>query len=149
MKKYTIKGKCSTFGGPKDTKGVTADEDLALHETVDGAPVGLFLKTQPEGTTGTARRLDPQAHYIAMRWAYSKTQAGKEMEFGKRLDIVTSRAWLRNNRVRVSANGQAYLVLPVDFGPNGRTDRVADLSPGLAAALGVKTDDEVTVEIEV
>src|SRR5258707_15251413 len=36
---------------------------------------------------------------------------------------------------------------PVDWGPNIKTGRIADLSPGGAAALGLKTDDIVTVTL--
>ena len=36
---------------------------------------------------------------------------------------------------------------PVDWGPHISTGRVADLSPGLAAALGLRTDDVVRITI--
>lgn len=148
--KLVLTGKCSTFGGPNDT-GVAPDEDLALYERkdVESAPKGLFLERQPEGTTGTARRLNPEAFYCAMRWAYNAKQRAENTGFGTCLPIVTPRKWLRENTVTVSANGKTFKAVPVDFGPNGRTRRIADLSPGLAKALGVSTDDEVTVTIEV
>src|SRR4051812_40899125 len=62
-------GAASWFGGPEDT-GVSPDEGLAFIYSVDDAPY-LFLPYQPEGTSGLARRLDPQVFYIAMRWDYS------------------------------------------------------------------------------
>ena len=37
------------------------------------------------------------------------------------------------------------MALPADWGPNEKTGRVADLSPGLMEALGIDTDDEVEV----
>lgn len=37
---------------------------------------------------------------------------------------------------------------PVDWGPNEKTGRVSDLSPGLMKALGITTDDVVTVRME-
>lgn len=88
---FIIKGKCSTFGG-KDDDGVSKSEDLALYERKDlpQAPPGLFMDRQPEGTTGTARRLNPLAFYVAMRWAYTPEVAGKIVEFGQRLPVVTS-----------------------------------------------------------
>jgi uncharacterized protein (TIGR02594 family) len=39
------------------------------------------------------------------------------------------------------------MVRPVDWGPNANTGRVIDVSPGVMAALGLKTDDTVTVTI--
>ena len=38
---------------------------------------------------------------------------------------------------------------PADWGPNIETGRVADLSPGVARALGLKTDDNCTLEIPI
>ncbi len=133
MKTLRISGKMSTFGGPRDM-GVTPSEGLALFEKQDlCAPItcGLFLDHQPSGTSGLARRLDPDAFYLAMRWDYAKTP----------------RQYLRKISVKVSANGRTLEARPVDWGPNIRTNRIADLSPGLARALGLNTDDTVTVEI--
>ena len=45
------------------------------------------------------------------------------------------------------ANGRAADARPVDWGPHISTGRVADLSPGLAAALGLQTDDVVRITI--
>jgi uncharacterized protein (TIGR02594 family) len=119
----------STFGGPNDT-GVSSSEGLALCEPSE---MHLFphnfLPEQPPGTTGLARRLDPTSYYLACRWDYNKT----------------SRAFLQGIQVQVSANGKAVMARPVDWGPNADTGRVADLSPGAAAALGLKTDDTVTI----
>lgn len=136
MHKYSFTGKCSVFGGPDD-RGVSPSEGLALVEPCDlknprFSP--LFLSQQPTGTTGLARRLNPDAFYIAMRWDYDQTP----------------RAALRNIEVTVSANGKTVSgVRPVDWGPNEKTSRVADLSPGLAKVLGVNTDDTVTVKFGV
>ncbi len=126
-------GKCSWFGGPADT-GVSSSEELALIEPVDLSDWWfryLFLKNNPPGTTGLARRLDPDAYYCAMRWDYS----------------VTPREFLRRNFVTVSANGISLLVRPVDWGPNADTDRLIDCSPGILSKLRVKTDDLVTVSV--
>lgn len=120
-----VTGKMSTFGGPRDT-GVSSSEGLAIVGLgdVDKFP-GIFLSEQPPGTTGLARRLDPNAHYLAMRWDYAKTP----------------RTFLQGISVKVSANGKTLDARPVDWGPNERTGRIADLSPGLASALGLETDD--------
>jgi len=128
-----FKGTCSVFGGPYDT-GVSPSEGLALVTPSDLANpkfAPLFLSTQPAGTTGLARRLNPKSLYIAMRWQYSKTSA----------------SYLRGITLTVqAANGKVVQgVRPVDWGPNLRTGRICDLSPGVASALGVNTDDTVTV----
>jgi hypothetical protein len=124
-------GKCSWFGGPSDT-GVSADEGLAFIYDYEQAP-HLFLSHQPPGTTGLARRLDPEVFYVACRWDYDDTP--KTM-----LDDKDKKALVRSK-----ATGNARLAWPADWGPHGDTERVADLSPGLMAALGVETDDEVEV----
>jgi hypothetical protein len=126
-----VTGKMSWFGGPADT-GVSPSEGLALCEPseVDKFP-GLFLAEQPPGTTGLARRLDPTQHFIAMRWDYKKT----------------SRSWLQAHKVTVTANGKTLDAQPIDWGPAESTGRIADLSKGLMDALGLKTDDTVTVAI--
>ena len=129
----TKTGKMSVFGGPDD-HGVTAAEGLALFGPADvAANPDLFLPTQPPGTTGVARRLNPQAKYLACRWDYS----------------ATPKDFLRGIKVRVSnpANGRSEEARPADFGPNEATGRVADLSPGLAQALGLDTDHVCQVDI--
>ena len=49
--------------------------------------------------------------------------------------------------VKVSANGHTIDCTPADWGPHVSTRRLADLSPGAARALGVKTDETVTIDI--
>lgn len=125
-------GKCSTFGGPADT-GVTISEGLALiqpGEAVLPCYRHLFI-ADLNVAHGLARQLNPLAFYCAMRWDYQKR----------------SRAGWRASKVVVRANGQSVVVIPVDWGPNIRTDRIIDLSKGAALALRVHTDDLVTVEI--
>ncbi len=138
-------GKMSIFGGPAD-EGVGPHEGLALIEPGDLADwwfSHLFLPGQPPETTGLARRLNPAAYYLAMRWDY--TQFSKEL--------------LRNAVVRVShpVNGRYLFARPVDFGPgdgsviDGKatadTGRLADLSPGVARELGLETDEVVACQI--
>jgi D-alanyl-D-alanine carboxypeptidase len=130
----TISGKMSTFGGPKDT-GVTPDENLALvynSATFSRVPE-YFLPKQPPGTTGYARRLNPETFYIACRWNYA----------------VTPKPYLLGALVRVTnpANGRHAEAKPIDWGPHGNTGRTADLSPGLAEHLGLQTNDECVVQI--
>ena len=126
MKTFEFKGKISTFGGPSDT-GVAEDENLAfiyLDDLAEWRFSHLFLSTSSRN--GLARRLDPEAFYIACRWDYSQTPK----------DVI------RNSMVLVKAGDKAFWAQPADWGPHEATGRVMDLSPGLARALGLKTDDE-------
>ena len=138
-------GRMSTFGGPADD-GVGSHEGLALIGPSDLALwwfACLFLPQAPPGTTGLARRLNPRAYYLAMRWDYAR--------FPK--------IFLRAAVVKLTnpANDHYIYARPVDYGPgNGDiidgqptpdTNRLADLSPGAATALGLQTDDLVKCEI--
>jgi hypothetical protein len=125
-KKLVTQGSISTFGGPNDT-GVGPDEGLALAGTdfLMRQPK-YFLATQPPGTTGLARRLNPSTPYIACRWDYSRTP---------RRYLASTLVTVINVRTGVRVQAQ-----PIDWGPHNSTGRVADLSPGLAAQLGVATD---------
>lgn len=126
-------GKMSTFGGPED-KGVGPSEGLALiTESNLHLVEEFFYKEQPAGTTGLARRLNPDTFYIACRWNYDETP--------KNFLIKTMVS------VRNPANGRTELAKPVDWGPNQSTGRVADLSPGLARALSLETDEIVEVTV--
>jgi|SRR5262245_3060884 len=127
---FKARGKCSHFGGPGDTTGVSDDEGLAFIHNYSDAP-HLFLPTQPPGSTGLARRLNPGIFYVACRWDYDVTP--KDMLSEPSLQAI------------VRANGKEFLAWPADWGPNANTGRVADLSPGLMEALGLETDDEVEV----
>src|SRR5689334_20374216 len=70
----TLQGKMSHFGGPQDTTGVKPDEGPSIMDASDVTKRhDLFLPTQPPGTTGTARRLNPDANYIACRWDFNVT----------------------------------------------------------------------------
>jgi N-acetylmuramoyl-L-alanine amidase len=124
-----LRGKCSWFGGPDDD-GVAPDEGLAFIAEVEQQP-SLFLSYQPEGTTGLARRLNPDAFYIACRWDYDETPAFMLLE---EMALVKS-----------VKTGKYFKAYPADWGPHEDTGRVADLSPGLMTALGIQTDDEVEV----
>jgi len=127
---FAARGSCSSFGGPDDT-GVSPSEGLAFISSVDQNQF-LFLPTQPAGTTGLARRLNPYVHYVACRWDYDKTS--KEMLRSGKMAKVTA-----------VKTGVELLAFPADWGPNENTGRVADLSPGLLTDLGIGTDDEVEV----
>jgi hypothetical protein len=125
---FQTTGKCSSFGGPSDS-GVAADEGLAFIYAADEAPY-LFLDQQPAGTTGLARRLNPDVPYLACRWDYDKTP--KEM-------------LAAGNVAMVKAGSRMMLAWPADWGPHEETGRAVDLSPGLMAILNLQTDDVVEV----
>lgn len=138
-------GRMSLFGGPAD-RGVGPHEGLALVEPADleGWWFGsLFLPAAPSGTTGLARRLDPQAFYVAMRWDYGR----HPRELLRRTMVILTNP----------SGGRWVMARPVDFGPgdggvvDGKptpdTGRLADLSPGAAGALGLGTDDLVRCEL--
>lgn len=126
---FHVAGKVSYFGGPDD-EGVSPDEGLAFISHVEQAPQ-LFLPYQPDGTTGLARRLNPFVHYVACRWDYNETP--------KTL-LLEHRALVRSRRT-----GLEMVAFPADWGPNEKTGRVADVSPGLMESLELETDDEVEV----
>jgi N-acetylmuramoyl-L-alanine amidase len=127
-----LSGRVSWFGGPEDA-GVAPDEGLAFIFSVDQAP-DLFLPSQPPGTTGLARRLDPQEHYLALRFDYD-TYPKEMLASGDYKALVTA-----------PKTGKSFKAVPADWGPSGQTGRIADISPGLMSLLGITTDDEVIVK---
>ena len=132
---FRVEGKMSTFGGPHDL-GMSPDEGLALFSNTDlkdSKYSYLFLPAPPPGTSGLGRRLNPDQYYFACRWNYADTPK----EFLRRALA----------RVENPKTGRAVDARPVDWGPHPSTGRVADLSPGLAAALGLNTDDVVRITI--
>jgi len=129
-------GKMSTFGGPED-KGVAADEGLALVEPGDLIEWWfrrVFLPAQPINTTGLARRLNPLAFYIAMRWP----DHGILKETARRAIFKLSSP---------KKPGASVFAQAVDYGPAEWTDRVVDISLGAATALGLTTNEWITVEM--
>ncbi len=129
----TATGKMSVFGGPNDP-GMAPDEGLALmssRDITDPRFSRLFLPDQPAGKPGLSHRLNPVSLYIAMRWNYHVTP----------LDALRA-----GHVVVTNSTGKSVNAKPVDWGPNIETDRICDLSQGVADALGLQTNDLVTVE---
>ena len=120
-----LKGKVSWFGGPNDT-GVAPDEGLAFIYDTSMAP-HLFLPQQPPGTTGLARRLNPNTKFIALRFDYDRYP--KDMLLGE-MALVTA-----------TKTGKQLKLQPADWGPHVDTGRVADISQSALDALGIQTDD--------
>lgn len=123
-------GKMSTFGGPDD-KGMSETEGLALIQPAHFAQFQEYFRigaTLPRG-----RDLNPKTLYIAARWDRN----------------VTPYSWLRRIKVLVRnpVSGASAQAQPIDWGPAAWTGRIADLSPGLAEALKLKTDDTCEIVI--
>src|SRR5262249_54840220 len=94
-----FEGRVGIWGGPDD-RAVSASEGLTLVNPSDVPRFpNYFLPAQPPGTTGLARRLNPQSNYISARWNFSDT----------------SREYLRNHLVKVTnpKNGKSAEALPV------------------------------------
>jgi len=136
-----LQGKMSTFGGPDDT-GMAYGENLAWIENEKQAAAypGYFLPGAPG--EGYGRRLNansPDHFYLACRWNYDVTPKSF-------LALPTTLCTVTN-----PANGQWAQARPIDWGPSpsdpGAKDRVADLSPSLATALGLETDQICQVQI--
>lgn len=131
----TWEGKISTFGGPEDM-GVAPEEGLALINEGDLREWWfrrLFLDHYPIGTTGLARRLNPLAFYIAMRWE----------DHGVGREIARRAIFKLTNPV----NDKHVFAQGADFGPALWTRRLVDMSPGCAQRLNLVTNEVVKVEM--
>jgi len=137
-------GKCSSFGGPHDL-GVAPQEGLGLVEPRDLQEWWFdrcfFVGTAYDGSMGLARNLNPDAFYCAMRWAYGSFDHVQ----GEILAGYTAEQ-IRRSLFRVGFAGKFIYVQAVDWGPNLHTGRLIDLSPGCLQALGIRTDDIVSVD---
>jgi hypothetical protein len=133
-RQFVAEGTCSHFGGPEDM-GVSPSEGLAFIYTTEDQPI-LFLSYQPEGTSGLARRLNPDQLYVACRWPYDSSNKTQWRE------VLLKEMAL----VYAPKTGKSVKVYPADWGPHEeKTGRVADLSPRAMDYLGIETDDEVVV----
>jgi hypothetical protein len=129
---HVWRGKCSVFGGPHDKGSGDPDEKLAF---ITAADIPNFQEILLPGAHGDAlfRQLNPASDYFACRFDYTETPKAY---------LKTIHGSIKNTRT-----GQSAVARPADWGPNVRTGRVADLSPGLAAKLGLNTDDTVEVSV--
>lgn len=133
-KQFVAEGTVSHFGGPDDM-GVSPSEGLAFIYTTEDKPI-LFLSYQPEGTSGLARRLNPDQLYVACRWPYTSENKAQWREV-----LLKEMAM-----VYAPKTGKSVKVYPADWGPHEeQTGRAADLSPRALDYLGIATDDEVIV----
>jgi hypothetical protein len=114
--------------------GVSSTEGLAFIYDLTTGVQHLFLPFQPPSTSGLARRLNPEVHYLACRWDYSRTSKTMLRDSGQ-VALVTAQK-----------TGISMIAFPADWGPHEeQTGRAADLSPSLMRDLGIDTDDFVTV----
>lgn len=130
---FVVSGKVSHFGGPDDM-GVSPSEGLAFIYSTSDQP-DLFLSYQPTGTSGLARRLNPEVPYVACRWPYTSANKSKWRE------VLLKEMAL----VEAPSTGKFLKCYPADWGPHEDTKRVADISPGAMEHLGLTTDDQVKV----
>jgi hypothetical protein len=129
---HVWRGKCSVFGGPHDRGSGNPNEKLAF---ITAADIPNFQEILLPGAHGDAlfRQLNPDSFYFACRFDYTETPKAY---------LKTIHGTVKNPRT-----GQSAVARPADWGPNADTGRVADLSPGLAAKLGLNTDDIVEVSV--
>src|SRR5579884_1249443 len=131
--RFHARGKMTAFGGPSDA-GVGPKTGLALVQESDVERLKeYFLAEPPLGVTGLARRLNPDALYIACRWDY------KDISKEELTEVIAT--------VTNPLSGVTAAAKPVDWGPKPETGRVAGLSPALIKRLGLQTDDDVDVSI--
>lgn len=134
-KQFVAEGMVSWFGGPNDTTGVSPSEGLAFIYTTEDQPT-LFLSYQPEGTTGLARRLNPDQPYVACRWPYTSETKAQWREI-----LLHEMAM-----VYAPKTNKSIKCFPADWGPHEEnTGRAADISPSAMEYLGIETDDDVIV----
>lgn len=125
-----LKGKMSVFGGISDS-GMTKSEGLSIyeHHEADLRP-DLFTPRSSDLSLGTSQRMKPETFYFAYRFPLNPRPDRKALQ---------GTQWLFRN----PQNGRMATAWLIDFGPHERTDRVFDLSPGLANALQVATDQQI------
>lgn len=126
-------GKMSIFGGISDeTMEKSKDDGLALYTTkeADLRP-DMFLPAPADNPNQeTWKRLRTTFPYIALR--FDET-------------ISREKNQLTPYKITNPKTGQFIVSFLCDFGPAESTGRIVDVSPGIAAALRLQTDDDVFV----
>lgn len=127
-----IQGRCSIFGGTLDV-GMSKDSGLALYEPweADLRPDIFLPSSAGQPLEATWKRLRTAFPYIALRFDTSLARSVNQTAAYKIMHPKTC---------------QFVIAFLVDFGPSESTGRIVDVSPGIAAALRLQTDDEVFVE---
>ncbi len=132
----TFRGKMSTFGGWNDPV-MKKMENLAWIETEGHAAAYSGFFNPRKDFEGFAWRLKKdEVPYLACRWDYRVLPKSF---------LAQPTTWATITNV---TNGRSIQARPIDWGPNKEeTNREADLSPFVAAQLGLKTDEIVQVTI--
>jgi hypothetical protein len=132
----SFRGKMSTFGGWGDP-GMKKTENLAWIESDAQARAYPGYFNPRKDFEGFAWRLKKdEVPYIACRWDYRVLPKSY---------LAQPTTWATVTNI---ANGKSIQARPIDWGPNKEeTNREADLSPFVAAKLGLNTDDVVDVVI--
>lgn len=111
------------------------DEELAIVDAKNFPKyAALFIDKDLSHPKALGRNLDDKKSYLACRWDYNTIPRDKLFD----CNIVVSNPVTGRNEHAVA----------VDWGPASRTHRIADLSPGLAERLGLKTNDECIVTVD-
>lgn len=131
----SFSGKCSVFGGKYDD-GMKNDTGLSLYEPKEADKrADLFDKaTNDEPLQATWKRLRITSYYCAYRFDVHRPRWRNQ----ETLVRITNPKTLRHV--------MAHLV---DWGPSEDTGRVIDVSPAVASALEIETDDVLDVEVDV
>lgn len=131
-----FRGRMSTFGGWGDS-GMTMTENLAWIERESQAAAYPGYFNPQQGAEGFGWRLKKDdVPYVACRWDYRVLPKTFLSQPGTWATITNP------------ATGQTIQARPIDWGPHqAKTGRDADVSPFVAAKLGLKTDDVVEVRI--
>lgn len=125
-------GKISTFGGPND-EGMKNDDGVSLYtpKEADRRPDIFTPAPADNPLVEVWKRLRPDFPYIALRFDHDH---GRENNQNTPYKITNPKT------------GQWVVGFLADWGPHVTTDRLIDVSPCIARALRVETDDVVEVE---
>lgn len=131
----SFQGKISVFGGAAD-QGMANDSGLALYEPheADLRPDLFDKPLASEPLQATWKRLRISSFYCAFRFEH---------------DLPRWRLQETPVRILNPKNKKVVMAWACDWGPHPDTGRVLDVSPAVAAALEIDTDDLVGVEITI
>ena len=127
------KGRISTFGGPGDM-GMIHDTGLTLYEPAEADRAVPLFEDGPHSQP-TWQRLRTSAFYIALPFS------------GKAEGALRRQLQAADFKITNPLNGESAIARLVDRGPAADTQRLVDMSQGLADHLGLATDDVAEVEL--
>lgn len=127
------RGRCSIFGGPND-QGMIHDTGLTLYEPLEADRAEPLFHPGAHDVP-TWKRLKIESYYIALPFIGFATGA-----FRRQLQAA-------DFRVSNPKTGKFAVGRIVDRGPAFSTNRLVDLSPGMATEIGIETDGIVDVQL--